>query len=242
MPPQAPRRPLSIPAIVSQAFRLPWDRRADFVRALALPALAIAAIRVGWWLAGDLGGALRWAAWIAHGAAWVLFAVACHRLVLLDLRGDSVPRVPGWGREPTIFAITIVLTCATVMIAVMGTLMTVGTVVLNISQPAFELLNYPFAPVLGTYIFARMAPALPAAAIGARVNLPEMWRRTRGNGWRLAFVVGALPWALAYVSKFAAGDDPGIAAGIATTALSVALMAVEISALSIAYRMLTAED
>jgi hypothetical protein len=242
MPSQAPRPALSLPAITSQAFRLPWDRRADFVRALALPALAIAALRVGLWLAGDMGGALRWTAWIAHAAVWVLFAVACHRLVLLDLRGDSVPRVPGWGRGETIFAVVMALICATVMIVMTGALVVVGAVVVNvISQQAFELLNF-LSPVVGTYIFARMAPALPAAAIGARVNLPEMWRRTRGNGWRLAFVVGVLPWALAYVSKLATGDDPGIAIGIVTTALSVALMAVEITALSIAYRMLTAES
>src|SRR5215213_7234005 len=106
MPPQAP--PLPLADIVRQAFRLPWERRGDFVRALALPALAIVAIRVGSWLAVGMSTALLWATTIAYGAAWVLFAVACHRLVLLDLRGDSVPRVPGWGRPETIYALAAV--------------------------------------------------------------------------------------------------------------------------------------
>jgi|KBSSwiStaDraftv2_1062776.scaffolds.fasta_scaffold229742_3 hypothetical protein len=240
MPPRAPPLPLS--EIVAQAFRLPWERRGDFIRALALPALAIAAIRLGWWLAGDqLGSALSWAAWAAHGAAWVLFAVACHRLVLLDLRGDDVPRVPGWGRPETVFLLAALLACATVMLAGMAALLPVALIVSIVSDSLWETISHPLGAVLGTYVFARMAPVLPAAAIGARVNLPEMWRRTRGNGWRLAFVVGVLPWALAYVSSVWGGDDPGIVVGIVTTALSVALMAVEISALSIAYRLLTAE-
>lgn len=241
MPPQAP--PLPLADIVKQAFRLPWERRADFIRALALPALAIVAIRVGWWLATDgLGSALSWAAWIAHGLAWILFAVACHRLVLLDLRGDRVPKVPGWGRQETIFALAGALICATVMVAGMVALLPIGLVVSIVSGPLWETIDRPVGAVLGTYVFARIAPVLPAAAIGARVNLPEMWRKTRGNGWRLAFVVGVLPWALAYASQAWGGDEPGVALGIITTAVSVALMAVEISALSITYRMLATES
>jgi len=239
MPPQVP--PLPLAEIVRQAFRLPWERRSDFIRGLALPALAIVAIRVGSWLAGEMTSAMAWATAIAYGAAWVLFAVACHRLVLLDLRGNSVPRVPGWSRPETIFALSAVLVCATVMVVVTVATLPVVIAVSLISQPLWDSLNHPFGAVVGTYIFSRMAPVLPAAAIGERVNLPEMWRRTRGNGWRLAFVVGVLPWALAYASQVSAGDEPGVAIGIATTALSVALMAVEISALSIAYRFLTAE-
>jgi len=239
MPPQAP--PLPLADIVEQAFRLAWERRGDFVRALALPALAIMAIRIGSWLAGDMTGGLGWAAWAAHGAAWVLFAVACHRLVLLDLRGDDVPRVPGWGRQQTIFAMAAVLICASVMVGTMAAMIPVTVVIGSMSQPLFDTIVNPFGQVLGVYMFARMAPVLPAAAIGGRVNLPEMWRKTKGNGWRLAFVVGVLPWALAYLSNALAGTAPGIATAVAFTAFSVVLMAVEISALSIAYRFLTAE-
>ena len=141
----------------------------------------------------------------------------------------------------TIFALAAILLCATVMVVVTIAALPVLIVVSAISQPLWDTLNHPFGAVVGTYVLARVAPVLPAAAIGARVNVPEMWRHTRGNGWRLAFVVGVLPWVLAYISQFAAGDDPGIAIGIVTSALSVALMAVEISALSIAYRFLTAE-
>jgi hypothetical protein len=243
MPEPVPQPTLPLAAIVSQAFRLPWQRRGDFIRALALPALAIVAIRVGWWLAADaMHGALAWAAWAAHGAAWVLFAVACHRLILLDLHGDGVPRIPGWGRPETIFALAALLACATAMVVLLVASLPLVIVVSAISQPAWDTLNHPLNAMLGTYVFARLAPVLPAAAIGARVNLPEMWRRTRGNGWRLAFIVGVLPWALTFVSEAWGGDEPGIATAIVTTALSVALMAVEVSALSVTYRMLATED
>jgi len=89
MPPQVP--PLPLAEIVRQAFRLPWERRFDFIRGLALPALAIVAIRVGSWLAGEMTSAMAWATAIAYGAAWVLFAVACHRLVYSAL-ADLIPQ------------------------------------------------------------------------------------------------------------------------------------------------------
>lgn len=231
---------LDLTRVIAGAFVLPWSRRGEFVRALAVPAVAIVAIKIGWWLAGEkMAGAIAWAGSMAYAILWILFGVACHRLVLLDQRRADIPVVPGWGRRETFFLAWTVALCVTTWIAGAIALMTIGTLVVNLTSVAFfESFFEKLMFVIATYVFARLAFVLPAAAIDARLTFPEGWRRTRGNGWRMVVVVGVLPWTFAYLSQFIEGDDPGLAMGVAMTVLATVLLAVEISALSLSYKQL----
>ncbi len=239
-----PPAKLDLGRIIAEAFALPWRRRGAFAKALAVPALAIVAMQIGWGLKeGQVSQPVGWAAWAGYGILWILFAVACHRLVLLELRDADIAVVPGWGRRETVFLSRIVILSVLSMAAVWVALMIVGTVVANVFSTAlFEAVFPSLTLLVGTYLFARFAFLLPAAAIDAPTTLDRAWRQTRGNGWRMLIVVGVLPWTLHYAAEFVGGEDRGMAWGIVITAVATILMAVEVSALSLSYRELAADD
>jgi hypothetical protein len=232
---------LPVPRIVSEAFALPWLRRDAFFKGLAVPAAAIVAIQVAWWLAEErLTQAMGWAAWAANGILWILFAVICHRLVLLEPRPADLARIPGWGRRETFFLGWMVILSAIILAVLWGALLVIGTIVANLFSTALFESTYSYAgKIIGTYLFARLSLVLPATAIDARTSIPQAWRQTRGNGWRLVLIVGVLPWAYNYVASLVLGDEPGVAKLVLVTAAATVLLAVEISALSLSYRELT---
>jgi hypothetical protein len=244
MTPATPQRRLSIPAVLAGAFILPWARRGTFAKALALPAAAMVAIQVGWWLAGDrISGAAAWAAWGANGILWILFAVICHRLVLLEPQHGDVAMVPGWGRRETLFLAWLAAVYVIIMAVVTVAIMVGGAIVANLASTSlFESIYGPVAAALGTYLFARMSLVLPATAIDARTTLTQVWWQTQGNGWRLALIVGGLPWVFAYAVSLISGDEPSTARGVLVTILATALLVVEIAALSLSYRQLANDD
>jgi hypothetical protein len=135
MTPTTPQRRLSIPAVLVGAFILPWARRGTFAKALALPAAAIVAIQVGWWLAGDrISSAAAWAAWGANGILWILFAVICHRLVLLGPRTADVALVPGWGRRETLFLAWLAAIYVIILAVVVAAITAGGTIIMNVGN------------------------------------------------------------------------------------------------------------
>ena len=231
--------PLPLAEILRESFRMPWARRADFARALAVPALAIVVLQVGWSIAEEMPSVVLWAGRAAYFGLWVLFAVTCHRVVLLNLHGDELAWVPGWGRRETIFVVAALLAWATAIVASLAVFLVIALILRNISSDVSEAASMPITMILSTYVFARVAPVLPAAAIDAPVNLPKMWGVTRGNGWRLLVIVGALPWAFSYGVRFLGSDEAGVASVVAVTALTTLLLIVEICALSLSYRRLT---
>ena len=232
--------PLKLPVftMLHGAFVLPWAHRRAFAKALALPAAALVAIQVGSWQASAEPGALRWAIWAADAILWMLFAVTCHRLVLLDLEPKDVPMVPGWGARETRFLAWLLAIYVLTMAVIMAAL-TVGTILIQSLSPSFVQAVVDVASkLIGTYLFARLALVLPAAAIDAPLNLTGAWWRTRGNGWRMAVIVAGLPWAFGYLVSIVYGDEPGVTWAVLVSALGTALLVVEIAALSLSYRYL----
>lgn len=201
------------------------------------------AIQIGSWLAeGQLAKGMGWAVWAASCILWILFAVTCHRLVLLELREADVAVVPGWGLRESLFLVWLVVSGAIILAVVLGALTIVGNTIGLISHDLLEAITNPIAKVVGTYLFARMALVLPATAIGVRSTLLKSWRQTRGNGWRMVVIVGVLPWAFDYAVSLVFGDDPGVARALFVSALGTVVLAIEISLLSLAYRELSAES
>jgi hypothetical protein len=235
-------RKLPVPRILAEAVALPWERRAAFSKALTLPAIAIVATQVGWYLANEqLSEPMKWAAYGANKILWILFAVICHRLVLLGLRPIDVARVPGWGLRETLFLGWLLLLWLIIMPIVYGFLMVFGAIVGQFSTALFDASYLYVALVIGTYFFARLSLAFPATAIDVRTNPLKVWRQTRGNGWRLVVVIGVFPWAFGQIAAFISGDEPGVAKAVLVTALTTVFLAFEIAALSLSYRELTQE-
>jgi hypothetical protein len=238
MPPDEPYLPVA--NVISEACWLPWAHRREFFKALFIPSLAILALQMS--LSGQtVPPAAGWMVFLVQVLLWTLFAVACHRLVLLGLQWPEVPVVPAWGwRESRFLGCMLVITAVT-WGATWMILMTAGIVALNISETTFAATQRYLQWLVGIYFFARIGPVLPAAAIGARIDFRETWRKTRGgNTWRLMVIVGVLPWIFGAISEPLSGDDPGVVRQVAAFAVATVFLAVEICALSVSYRRLNA--
>jgi hypothetical protein len=96
--------------------------------------------------------------------------------------------------------------------------------------------------ILGTYVLARVILTLPAIALDARPSLTKTWHLSRGNGWRLAIVLGGLPWLFRTSQTLLAADEVRVVAVVLSSLLFYCLLVVEIAAVSLSYRNLAPGD
>jgi hypothetical protein len=224
------------------AFLLPWGNRRAFARALTVPLLLLLTLTVSWHYFGrDLPGYFQWLLYALYGALFAVFAVICHRLVLLG-RGSTAARwMPQWSWRETWFFLWIVVIWSMLALAAL----LIATVLLNMwgwwfghdAQAPVDWLMFA-AKVPTLYVFARLSLLFPATAIDRRVHPRWSWQLTRRNGWRLVLVVVVLPWALSNLVWLMYRSEPTVFETVALSFLGLALFAVEIAALSLSYREL----
>lgn len=233
-----------------EALAIPWRRRADFVRALAVPFALLAAFYVGWYfLQPKIGEMAGWtfalAYWGVFAALFTLFAVACHRLVLLDSRPLRRVPPPSWTRREGRFFL-FVLGLWIVYLVVWWVVMAVAANVWprvsgDMSTASLKVIELA-GKLPALYVIARLSLVFPATAIDRNASLRWAWRLSRGNGWRLVVVVTVLPWLLFYLFGLLYRDEPTMVETVVLIILGTALFAFEIAALSVAYRELAVEE
>ena len=233
-----------------EALAIPWRRRKDFALALAVPLALLAGFQLGWyWVATGAREAVEGAApfhwamfflcWAAFGALFTLFAVTCHRLVLLNVRPGGV--APGWSVREGRFLVFVISVWIVYLAVWWLTLSAVANLWPRFAGDlgeSFQLIEAA-AKMPALYVIARLSLVFPATAIDRGANLRWAWRASRGNGWRLVVVVTVLPWIVSHVFGLLYRDQPTpVEIGVLTLA-GTALFAFEIAALSVAYRELT---
>jgi len=237
--------PLDLGKVIAGAFLVPWRHRKAFARALAIPMGLFMALSVLWHYYGI--AQLPWFAALVvnavYGMVFTLFAVTCHRLVLLDPESVSRAWRPRWTLRETRFFLWVTGLWLVGVAAMMTLLTVVGTVWVNVAgDSGIDLDRMQFALELALlYPFARLCVLLPATAVD-RDPLPDLrWalHLTRNNGWRLVVVVGFLPWLFAYLVGLAYRSEATMLEWLLLTVLALAFFAVEIAAISISYRELT---
>lgn len=179
------------------------------MRAVGFPLLFLLATFLAWHASSFAESTT--AAWIAYGAfvltlAWL--AITIHRLVLVD----------GWSRTPASgsmplrrFAWFVAALMLIWLLHQALTLIVVGLALNLIYPPRYvpageiqapprEMQNVEWlgtlAYVLVYWVIARVSMVLPAIAVDRKLDVVDSWRRSRGNGWKLAIIVGVLPWVL----------------------------------------------
>jgi hypothetical protein len=235
--------PLPVGKILMGAFLVPWWNRKAFTRALAVPLALLATLVLTWYFTAKLLPAfVNILLCLVYVALFTLFAVTTHRLVLLNPDAVAKNSVPGWTRREGLFLGWMVGAWLLFIFAFFVVL----TIAVNAVGFAFEDVMKTHlgwietvAKVPALYLFARLSPLLPATAVDRRVDLRWAWELTRGNGWRLMVVVGVLPWALSWVTPLLYRSDATTVELVVLTVAGIALFAIEIAALSIAYRELT---
>jgi hypothetical protein len=235
--------------VVQEALAVPWRRREDFAWALPVPLVLLAGLMLAWYFAGELlrpfsGWVLYLGYCLAFAACFTLFAVNCHRLVLLaPPRRLGVLALPAWSWRESRFLFWMV----TLWIAYMAILWVILAFLTAAFQRISDLVAWfdPMqyaAKLAALYVVARLSLVFPATAIDRVVNWKWAWRASRGNGWRLVVVVTVLPWVVSQLVGFLYRDEPSALEVVLITVLGTALFALEIAALSIAYRELTKDE
>jgi hypothetical protein len=234
--------------VVQEALLIPWRRRNEFAWALAVPLALLAGLSLAWYFADQLLRQLSgwWLFFLYCGAFAVfftLFAVTCHRLVLLEPRRLGGIPSPRWSQRETRFLFWVVTLWIIYMAVWWLALLVAGNVLPRSAGPQgwFDLIQH-VAKLPALYVLARLSLVFPATAIDRPAGLKWAWRTSRGNGWRLVVVITVLPWLLSHLVGLLYRDEATAAEIVVLTVLGTAVFALEIAALSIAYRELTRHD
>jgi len=237
---------LDLGKVVAGAFLVPWWQRRAFARALAVPVALIFAYTVLWqeYAAPRLGPVGGWLGVVLYGLLFTFFAVRCHRLVLLDAQSVAAEWRPRWTMRETRFFMWL---AGCWLIGFMG-LLVLLTIVVNAWGAVAGHDSFPLkwaeqaVKIALLYPFARLCLLFPATAV-ERDPPPDLrwsWQLTRGNGWRLLIVVGALPWLFSLLVDLVYRSEATTFEWLLVGVLAMALFAVEIAAVSLSYRELTA--
>jgi hypothetical protein len=237
---------LDLGKVVAGAFLVPWWQRKAFARALAVPVALIFAYSLLWqeYAAPRLGAAGGWLGAALYGLLFTFFAVRCHRLVLLDAQAVAAEWRPRWTMRETRFFMWV---AGLWLFGMLGFL-----VVLTIAANAWTALGGDLraghewleaaAKLVLLYFLGRLCLLFPATAVDREP--PPGWRwswgLTRGNGWRLFIVVGALPMLFALLVDLVYRSEATTLEWLLVSGLAIVLFAVEIAAVSLSYRELTA--
>jgi hypothetical protein len=92
---------------------------------------------------------------------------------------------------------------------------------------------------LSYWVVARVTLMLPAIAIDRKADLIAAWSASRRNGWRLAMIVGVLPWCLQRFTDLLYRDGASIVEFGILVVLATIFVVVEVVALSLSYWELT---
>lgn len=249
-------RQLPLRKVIWGAFSLSWQHRGEVFRAAAMPLLALIACS----LAADVGvlnqslaAKLTLNLFYAMALSWL--AISLHRLVLLDVPDARAPIDAAGLRRLAIFFGVLVA----IWVLYLGLTMLILGGVLNIlhppkfnpagtaPNPLSETMPSPFAAdwivrvagFVAYWVVARVSLMLPAIALDRKPDLIAAWLASRRNGWRLAIVVGALPWCLQQLTNLLYRGGATAVEYAIVVVVATLFVIVEVVALSLAYWELT---
>jgi len=243
------RPPYRLPVgkILIGAFFVCWSNRESLAKGLLPTAALIISIGLVWQLSGiPLSNPVSVFFVALSMLLFAKFAVICHRLVLIDFNTGSRLISPfSWSERETRFLRKIIIVY---VLTFLGSILIsmVPLALVAQSMPEAQRNNpaalFPFAVLLagipGVYLLARMSLVFPATAVDSQSSLGWAWNKSRGNGIRIAIIVGLIPWMSALLEYALTKLIHGTIAAIISNILNYVLIVIEITALSLAYREL----
>ncbi len=243
-----PRRNLPLRRILFGAFALSWRHRSDLARATGLPILAVIACTLAQNLAGlSANRPVQWTLYFVYSIALSWLAISIHRLVLIeDAAGreqSSSTVLKRLGRfVGTVIGMWLAYLSLVLFIANV-TLLPLARYVPSGESPGPLSIDVGWlmtgAMILAMWPIARLALLFPALAVDLSFDPIAAWKATRGSGWKLAIVVGALPWVLRSIADAMYRDEATWLEFGALLVLTAAFTVIQVVALSLSYWELT---
>lgn len=239
--------PLPVVAIIRDAIVIPWRKREVMFRTLlpiSLVLIALDTISQSHFSKphpvhiSDLGPAIVLV--VLTMLAFTVFAVICHRLILLG--DESVPKygLTTWSTRETRFVGWTLFGMACIMAIGAAVLIPFGALVILSQQVPSKwetLVAVCLILVPCEYVLARLWILFPATAVDERRNIKWACDVTENNGWRLVLVVGVLPLILGQGPRYLLGHS--VIVDLLVHVVECVLYVVEIAALSLSYQHLT---
>ncbi|MBH0206155.1 MAG: hypothetical protein HP498_10155 [Nitrospira sp.] len=197
--------------LIKEAILLLWIRRQHFWPLLALPVALTTLLSLGdYWFLSDRPRSVGLLLQIPNFLIFSFFAVACHRSILIGEHSVSRFGISGWPhREFRFFFWLIVIyiiggmswlfTSEVVerLVDFIGTFWGEESKELQLRLPGSKFsVDSPWR-LLGLmpcgYLIGRLSLLLPAIAVDDQASLRSVWSQSKGNGWRMALLVGWMP-------------------------------------------------
>jgi hypothetical protein len=243
----APRK-LPLRRVLAGAFVLPARHLDQVIQQAGIPLLAVIGLSLVTALNGG-GGVVTWALVALYLLAIAWLCLCTHRMVLLDspdapMRPDG-PALKRLGRFALVggavwgvFHFVRLILIGIIMTAIGSRYVAAGEAPSS-GENVEGLVFYAdlAASAVLFLLVGRLALLLPAIAVDRPFDLRSTWHATRGNSWRLAVVVGVLPWML----KLALGQlyrGSGATEWAIFQVVLAIMLVIEVVAISLAYREL----
>ncbi len=209
------------------------------------------------------------AAMIVFAIVFCMYSVAWHRLYLVPEEQASAGAAYRWGRRQwrflfnylKVFLVTIPLFVVAVVAVVVGAVVVAavaGAVAARGEETGtglivvFVIVTQILLWLVVGWFYARFSMLFPSTAADAHMKLREGWRFSKGNGWRLLWImvfvalpVGIVTWPINFavsVLLFETGAISSLTANLLTALIGQFFgfvgIAVGVSALSISYKRL----
>jgi len=229
---------LPVIRILAGSILISWREKGRFSSALALPTLLLVMV---WALhtvfQEEIRGISPWLPMPFYLIAFSIFAVTCHRLILME-HEKSPFRISLYTREIR-FVSWLILVYGLyflVLMVITGFAINLpgGTYLVDITDKVYSPTQLLYIPAM--YIFARLSLVFPATAIDEKAGLGWSWVNTRRNGWRLVVIVGMYPWLTNSLISLLSREGATILEQTMTGLLYYAGCAQGVFALSLSYK------
>lgn len=224
------------------------------VRALLVPAVALFILKfspeLANWISSDPGfygrALIGWFSFLITTALYALFAITCHRLALIGNPGVPDHGLLTWTKREWqylgwAFIIMIVWMLYSFVINSFYISIIIEDVEAGASVESFQStkdwLNLLYIPL--AYFFCRLSVLYPAIAVDQPVTAQWAWRLTAHNGWRMALVVGLLPFVLYFLLNLLLRENATFVEILFLSIIEFFVFAVQFVALSFSYKHLT---
>ncbi len=234
---------ISVLGIISQAAEMLGSNKVYYFKVLLFPTLLMYGLFLFYYLIFSFFPEMpKWTSWVFTLLIWnsyAIFAVVCHRLVLLQADKPLKPYALTVTRREMVFSLNLIV------IAVVALMLAwVLSIPLIPLLNSFSFSNWAiFIPIvmgmLQTYFLGRFCLVLPSIAIDERISLKQSWMVTRGSGLRIFCIIGVVPlfwFALSSISGDNAEDTGLYIIDVLFMVLQPVVLAFEVFLVSLTYK------